>query len=100
MFPELRDRLKSLLPGFDTGPISLDLKAQVGPDFTPASAAFYAKAYPQIYSILSGGGPAWSVETVSRETALQHPVVWACNGIVAGTIGFLPANLMRAVKGE
>jgi len=99
MFPEIRDRLKRLLP--DSGLISLDLKTDVSASFSPTTVAWYGQhGYPQIHALLTGGMPAWSGETVSIQTALNHSVVWACNRIVSESIGFLPANLVQEVSGE
>lgn len=67
-----------------------------GVTFDSVSASWYLRnGYPQIYSILTGGSPAWSGETVSLDSALNHSVVWACNKIISESIGFIPAILMR-----
>lgn len=72
------------------------IKSVGGVTFDTVNAAWYARnGYPQIYSILSGGLPAWSGETVSLESARNHSVVWACNKIISESIGFIPAILMR-----
>jgi HK97 family phage portal protein len=99
IFPELRSAVKGFLSGFSSEPLSLDLK-QNGPTFNPVTAEWYARnGYPQIYSILSGGMPAWSGEPVSVGTALNHSVVWACNRIISESVGFLPLNLMQRDSG-
>lgn len=75
---------------------SFALKYVGGISFDAVSAGWYLRnGYPQIYSILTGGMPAWSGEAVSVETALNHSVVWACNKIISESIGFIPAILMR-----
>lgn len=95
MFNELLGRLTDVAR-HSGEVISLGLK-DISGTFTPVSIAWYRdNGYQQIYEILSGGGsPSWAGEPVSRQIALQHPVVWACDGIVSGSIGFLPAHLMR-----
>ena len=94
IFPELRSRLKGMLPDLGGAPISLDLKYG-GPGFDASTAAWYAKTYPQIYSILSGGFPSWSGEPVSIQTALNHSVVWACNRLISESLGMLPISMKR-----
>jgi len=75
---------------------SYAVKYAGGVSFDPVSAAWYARnGYPQIASILTGGAPAWSGETVSTESALNHSVVWACNRVISESIGFIPAVLMQ-----
>lgn len=67
-----------------------------GISFDAVSAGWYLRqGYPQIYSILTGGMPAWSGEAVSIETALNHSVVWACNRVISESIGFIPALMMQ-----
>lgn len=99
LFPELRNLFKRTDAG-ELLTLGLDQK---GVTFTPVSvgeADFYRK-YPEIYSILAGGLPSWSGESVSIETALQHPVVWACNGLISRALGFMPALLMQSTaKGK
>ncbi len=95
LFPELRQLLKRFVP--DSGePIALNLKT-VGPEFGLMREAqwYMQNGYPQIAAILSGGMPAWSGESVSRESALSHSVVWACNRIISESVGFLPAVMMQ-----
>lgn len=67
-----------------------------GVTFDTVNAEWYARnGYPQIYAMLTGGVPAWSGETVSIQSALNHSVVWACYRIIAESIGFLPAEVMQ-----
>jgi HK97 family phage portal protein len=80
---------------------SLAVKFAGGISFDSVSAGWYLRnGYPQIYSILTGGMPAWSGEAVSVETALNHSVVWACNRIISESIGYIPAILMRKTGNE
>jgi HK97 family phage portal protein len=96
IFPELRAAVKSFLSGFSSEPTNLSLKTFVGPTFNPVNVEWYARnGYPGIYSILSGGAPAWSGEPVSVGTALGHSVVWACNRLISESVGFLPLPLLR-----
>lgn len=104
MLPELRSALrnaaKSIREGFGSEPIKLDLKAAGGVSFDAVNAGWYARnGYPGIYSIMSGGFPAWSGEPVSTETALNHSVVWACNRIISESVGFIPAVMLQR-KGD
>lgn len=96
-FPALTERLKSFLP--DSTPISLNLKSG-DPTLAPQVAWYAQNGYNQIASQIASWMPAWSGEVVSRQTALQHSAVWACNQIVSESIGFIPADLMRSVRGE
>jgi HK97 family phage portal protein len=76
------------------------LKYSGGINFDAVQAGWYLRnGYPQIYSILTGGLPAWSGESVSIETALNHSAVWACNKIISESIGFIPAVVMQK-KGD
>lgn len=100
MFPAIRSALKELRSGLGSDFVSLDLKTG-NPEFNTTNVDWYARnGYPQIHAALSGGLPAWSGESVSLRTALQHSVVWACNRIISETIGYLPANVMQSARGE
>ncbi len=95
-FPEIRKKIGKFFA--DREPISLNLKTVIG--FNSLTEAEYLRKFPQIYSILAGGLPSWSGETVTAMTALQNSVVWACRGVVAGTMGYLPARVKQDVNGE
>ncbi|MDQ2925963.1 MAG: phage portal protein [Acidobacteriota bacterium] len=100
MFPEITSRLKGLLDGFGSKPVSLDLKAAGGFSFDAVNVGGYARnGYPGLYSILSGGMPAWSGEVVSLETALNHSVVWACTRIISESTGFIPLVMVQQKNG-
>ncbi len=95
MLPELTSRIvaraKAIMAGFGSSPISLELKdGGVGNDLLKD-----ARLYPQLYSILGGGQPAWSGELVNTTTALNHSVVWACNRLIAGTLGMIPCVMLQ-----
>src|SRR4026209_346768 len=96
MFPEIASRVKDFISGFGAKPIALDLKNEVS--FSPTDVAKQARIFPQIYSMLAGGVPAWSGEAVSIATALNHSVVWACNRLISETTASLPCYMMQ-VKG-
>ena len=91
MFPEIRSALKRW---FEPEPspsiareIARETKAGGGFAFDAVNAAWYLRnGYPGIYSILTGGMPAWSGEYVSVDTALNHSVVWACNRVISESI--------------
>jgi hypothetical protein len=90
-----RSWLAKLMPHLRNEIQTLDLKSG-SINFDTVSAGWYLRqGYPQIYSILTGGMPAWSGEAVSVETALNHSVVWACNRIVSESIGLIPAILRQ-----
>ncbi len=100
MFPEITSRLKGMLDGFDSKPVSLDLKAAGGFSFDAVNVGWYARnGYPGLYSILSGGMPAWSGEVVSLETALNHSVVWACTRLISEATGFIPLVMLQEKNG-
>jgi HK97 family phage portal protein len=92
-FPELLSMISGKESG---GPISLK---EAGLSFNPVSVSevdwYRNNGYGRIYSILSGGMPAWSGESVNVNSALNHSVVFACNRMVSESIGFLPAILMQ-----
>ena len=80
---------------------SFAVKYVGGISFDAVQAGWYLRnGYPQIYSILTGGMPAWSGEAVSIETSLNHSVVWICNRIISESIGFLPAVLYQRKNGS
>lgn len=88
--PELRRTLKRFLP--DSGEsISLNLKSA---STVNADAAWYMQnGYPQLASMVLGGMPTWSGETVGLEAALGHSVIWACVNLISRAIGFMDAIL-------
>src|SRR5215471_17331592 len=108
-FPAITDWIRSALNKRDNGaPISLQLSAPEdqksfagGIGFDAITAGWYARnGYPGIYSILSGGMPAWSGEPVSIDTALMDSVVWACNRIISETVGFIPLQMLKRESGS
>jgi len=101
MFPEIRTAIKRFLDRSSAEPISIakEIKAAGGISFDAVNAGWYARnGYPGIYSIMSGGMPAWSGEAVSIETALNHSVVWACNRLISETVAMLPLAMLQRVK--
>lgn len=100
--PALTSAVKSLVrsvaSSFGAEPIRLDLeqKAAGGISFDAVSAGWYARnGYPGLYSLLSGGMPAWSGEPVSIETALNHSVVFGCNRLISESIAFIPLVMLQ-----
>ncbi len=55
--------------------------------------------FPQLYSLLGGGMPASSGESVTMQTALNHSVVWACNRLICETLSMIPLSLQRRKGG-
>src|SRR5580700_4625433 len=104
MFPEIRSAFKRLLERSSSEPISIAKEMAreskgYGVAFDAVNAGWYARnGYPGIYSIMSGGMPAWSGEAVSIETALNHSVVWACNRLISETVAMLPLAMLQRVK--
>jgi HK97 family phage portal protein len=99
VFPAITDAVKSaakiMRDAFNSQTIELDLKG-AGISFDAVNAGWYARnGYPGIYTLLSGGMPAWSGEPVSLETSLNHSVVWACNRLISETVSALPLVMMR-----
>ena len=99
--PDRRPWFKRLMPHLRNDLTVLPhLKQAGGVSFDAVSAGWYLQnGYPQIYSILMGGMPAWSGESVGLENALNHSVVWACNRLVSESIGFIPAVLHQKKAG-
>lgn len=104
MLPEITERVKAMFGGFGSRPIELGLKGAVAINdvgFDPRSVATYARnGFPQLYSLLGGGMQAWSGETVSIDTALNHSVVFTCKRIIAESTGFLPLSMMQKKGNE
>jgi HK97 family phage portal protein len=101
MFPEIRTAIKRLLDRSSSEPISIakEIKSAGGVAFDAINVGWYARnGYPGLYSILSGGLPAWAGEHVSIETAMNHSVVWACNRIISETVAMLPLVMLQTVK--
>lgn len=99
MLPEITERIKSWLGGFDQQPITLGLK-NVGFSTTTDFSTYARNGYHQIYSMLGGSAPSWSGESVSLDTALNHSVVFTCMRIIAESTGFLPLSMMQKKGGE
>lgn len=97
LFPELRSLLKRFLPDSDE-PISLGLKDVT---FNTVNVDWYARnGFPQLYSILGGGSSAWSGESVTLQTALNHSVVYACKAIICESVGIIPPSVLQSKNGD
>ncbi len=100
MLPELTERLSNsarrAFAGFGSKTLSLGLKsAEFGNDWYQRNG-FYGLAAARGAS----GGPAWSGENVTLQTALNHSVVYTCKRILAEPLGMLPLPMMRMKDGE
>lgn len=99
MLPELVQKMRSVFSGFGTEPITLGLKGSEG--INPYDVNTYLRnGFNGIARALGGGMPAWSGEPVSTSTAMNHSVVYACNALISGSIGFIPAVMMQKSDGE
>src|ERR1700744_2414631 len=82
--------------GDETLELDISDKKGGGISFDAVNAGWYARnGYPGIYTLLSGGMPAWSGEPVSLETALNHSVVWGCNRLISETQGSTPLVMLQ-----
>jgi HK97 family phage portal protein len=103
VFPAITDAVKSIAKNvrdaFDDRPVQLELK-EGGISFDAVNVGWYTRnGYPGIYTLLSGGMPAWSGEPVSLETSLNHSVVWACNRLISETQGATPLVMLQRMNG-
>ena len=98
MFPGIQSAIREWLVGENKAVTSLDIEQKTagGIAFDAINVGWYARnGFPAIYSILSGGMPAWSGEPVSAETALNHSVVWACYRLISESIGLIPCIMLQ-----
>lgn len=86
MFPAIRQAFRDIRQGFGGEPVSLDLKSIVGTG---------SEKTERIRMGVGGGGVAWSGESVSEQTALNHSVVWACTRVLSESEAMLPLSLMQ-----
>ena len=96
MFPEIRSAVKGFLARREENarPVSLELKGAVGLDpFDPGT--YVQNGFYRMGAALGGGLPAWSGESVTTATALNHSVVFACNRLISETLGMLPLAMKR-----
>lgn len=114
MFPAIRAAIKEWREGLGSEPIQLNLKEVIslgsfstsGPStatgFSRQSMDWYARnGYQNLYQMLSSGGPSWSGETVTIDSAQNHSVVWACERIISESIAFMPLSMMlQTAKGK
>jgi len=99
-FPELGSWFKKRWESRDSGEsLSLGLKDYGISAWGQAPAAWYQfNGYQRLAALTLAGVPASSGEIVSRQAALQHPVVYACNQIISQSMGFIPALLYQRNK--
>jgi HK97 family phage portal protein len=97
MLPYLAERVKSLLEGWSSQPLSLGLKNF---SFDPVSIGDpeYAKQL-RMRGVL-GSGPSWSGESVTDFTAMQLSTVWCCRRVISEAIAMMPLKLMQKKDGE
>lgn len=104
MFPAIRQALKEWWARDEEPAVQgLELKGAetLNIGFDPVSiASMERNGYNRIAAALGGGAPAWSGQSVSMGTALNHSVVWACDRIISESTAFLPLSLMREVGSE
>jgi HK97 family phage portal protein len=100
MLPEIAERIAAGMKALrewqsGTPSLRLDLKAGgVGIDW-------YARnGFERIHSILTESQPAWSGQSVTLSSALNHSVVFACTRTIAEPMGFLPLAMLQNVKGR
>jgi HK97 family phage portal protein len=94
MFPEIRARVKGFLARREENSrmVSLELKGAVGLDpFDPGT--YVQNGFYRMGAALSGGQSAWSGESVTTATALNHSVVYACNKLISESLGMLPLSM-------
>ena len=96
MLPEITERIASGVKAFrewQAGTPSLGLKAGgVGIDW-------YARnGFNNIHAALMESQPAWSGESVTLPSALNHSVVYACTRTIAEPMGFLPCAMMQGTS--
>lgn len=111
MLPALGEAVASVVRGVrnafkESGPNELSIthadegKMVADISFDPVSVGWYrSNGYERLAALLGGGMPAWSGETVSMASALNHSVVWACNRLISETQGATPL-VMQQQKGD
>lgn len=97
MFPAITESVKGFLAGFGSKPIELGLKETIATWST--SDWKFARIFPNTHRDYLAGYPAWSGESVTRETALRHSVVFACYRLISEAVGFLPLLMLQS-KGD
>ncbi len=104
MLDGIKGYLRDKLDRAETPVLSVVPSAKsVGISFDAMGANLLARnGYSRMAASLLGGTPAWSGETVSRDTAMTLSTVYACNKIISESVGFLPLQMMqrRGVKTE
>lgn len=99
MFPEIRAAWKDFRSGLGSDLLTLDIEAkEFSPTFTANTDYYGRNGFARIRSLL-GGGPAWSGESVSLDSALNLSVVWACTRLISESIAFCPLVLLRDATG-
>jgi HK97 family phage portal protein len=102
VFPAIVDAVKgaykAVKGGMGDETLSLDISGRkaIEMPLDAINAGWYAQnGFRNIYAAWAGGAPAWSGESVSLETALNHSVVWACNRLISETQGSTPLVMLQ-----
>lgn len=99
MLPEITERIASgfkAMRAWQAGTPSLGLDTKAG----GVGVDWYARnGFNQIYARLLDSQPAWSGESVTLSSALNHSVVFACTRTIAEPMGFLPLAMLQSVSG-
>jgi HK97 family phage portal protein len=97
MLPEITDRVKGFLARREQNarPLSLELKGLSA--FVPSWSSWdYARGgFPNLAAAYGADLPSLAGVAVTRETALNHSAVWACNRLISESIGMIPCVMMR-----
>jgi HK97 family phage portal protein len=101
LFPELTDLIKGFASGFsDADAFEKKGYADVAFNLVSAGELYRRDGFDRIAALLSGGEPAWTGETISRRTAMNLSVMWACNNMVSQGTAFLPIAVMQRLPGS
>jgi HK97 family phage portal protein len=95
MFPAIRSAVKEFREGFGSDPIRLGLETKAGGQ----GVDWYARnGFQEAYARHLDGGPTWSGQPVTVDTAQNHSVVWACERIISESMAFMPLAMMQETE--
>jgi HK97 family phage portal protein len=100
VLPELRSALKNFISGFETSPISLELRGWQDFSFDASNVGelYRRDGFNGLAAMLDGGaGPAWSGENVSRQSILSLSVAWAAHRMMSEMPSLLPFEIYQKV---
>jgi HK97 family phage portal protein len=95
MFPEIRDRVKAFMDRREKASRPLALEIKSGYDDLGSQEWLTRNGFYGLANQWGSSSPAWSGETVTLDTALNHSVVFTCKRIIAESVGFLPCPMMQ-----